>query len=86
MDEFRDTDLGKQVEVLVEPDHGPDYWDRMRAQVAEEAAGRRQRPAFARRVRAALGRRRLRVVIVAAASARELLKIAGSLQPHPPSP
>ena len=67
MDEFRDTELGKQLEVLVEPDHGPDYWDRMRAHVAEEAAGRRQRPAFARRVRAALGRRRLRVVIVAAA-------------------
>ena len=67
MDEFRDTELGKQLEVLVEPDHGPDYWDRMRVQVAEEAAGRRQRPGFGRRLQAVLGRRRLRVAIVAAA-------------------
>ena len=67
MNEFRDTELGEQLEILVEPDHGPDYWDRMRVQVAGEAAGRRQRPAFARRVRAVLGRRTLRVVIATAA-------------------
>ena len=67
MDEFRDTELGKQLEILVEPDHGPDYWERMRVQVAEEAAGRRQRPSFGRRLQAVLGRRRLRVAIAAAA-------------------
>jgi hypothetical protein len=61
MNEFRDSELGEQLEILVEPDHGPDYWDRMRAHVAEEAAGRRQ-PG---RVRAALGTRRLRVAIAA---------------------
>jgi hypothetical protein len=67
MDEFRDTDLGERLEILAEPDHGPDYWERMRGQVSEEAAGHRQRPAFARRVRALLGTRRLRVTIAAAA-------------------
>jgi hypothetical protein len=66
MDEFRDTKLGEQLEILAEPDHGPDYWDRMRLQVAEAAAERRQRPGFARRLRAAFGRRRLRVAIAAA--------------------
>jgi len=67
MDEFRDTELGERLEILVEPDHGPAYWDRMRAQVAEEAARRPQRPGFGRRLQAVLGRRRLRVAIVAAA-------------------
>ena len=86
MDEFRDTELGKQLEVLVEPDHGPDYWDRMRAQVGEEAAGRRQRPAFARRVRAALGRRRLRVAIVAAALAAAVAAAILTGLPRTPGP
>jgi hypothetical protein len=66
MDEFRDTDLGERLEILAEPDHGPDYWDRIRAQVSEEAAERRQRPTLGRRFRAALGTRRLRVAIAAA--------------------
>jgi hypothetical protein len=67
MDEFRDAQLGEQLEIVTEPDHEPDYWDRMRVQVAEEAAGRRQRPGFGRRLQAVLVRRRLRVAIVAAA-------------------
>ena len=66
MDAFRDMELGKQLEILAEPDHGPDYWERMREQVSEEAAGHRNRPRFTRRVRTLLGTRRLRVAIVAA--------------------
>jgi hypothetical protein len=86
MDEFRDTELGEQLEILAEPDHGTDYWDRMRAQVAEEAAGRRQRPAFALRVRAALGRRRLRVVIAAAALAAAIAAAILTGLPRTPGP
>ena len=66
MDEVRDTELGKQLEILAEPDHGPDYWDQMRAHVAEAAAERRQPSGFARRSRAVLGARRLRIALVAA--------------------
>ena len=65
MDEFRDTELGELLETVTEPDHGPDYWDQMRAHVAEEAAERR-RPGLARRAYAALRTRRLRAALVAA--------------------
>ena len=65
MDEFRDRELGELLETVTEPDHGPDYWDQMRAHVAEEAAERR-RPGLARRIHAALATRRLRVALVAA--------------------
>ena len=67
MDEFRDTELGARLELLTEPDHGRDYWDRMRAQVAEVAVERQQRHSAARRLRDALRPRRLRVVIACAA-------------------
>ena len=86
MDEFRDRELGEQLEVLVEPDHGPDYWDRMRVQVAEEAAGRRQRPGFGRRLQAVLGRRRLRVAIVAAALVAAVAAATFTGLPRAPGP
>ena len=66
MDEIRDTELGEKLQVLAEPDHGPEYWDQMRAQIAEAAAERQPRAGLGRRLRAALGTRRLRVAVAAA--------------------
>ena len=86
MDEFRDTQLGEQLEIVTEPDHGPDYWDRMRAQVVEAAAERRQRPSVARRLRAALGRRRPRVAIAAAALAAAVAAAVLLGLPRTPGP
>ena len=86
MDEFRDTKLGEHLESLAEPDHGPDYWDRIRVQVAEAAAERRQRPGFARRIRALVGTRRLRIAIAAAALAAAAAAAVLSGLPRSPGP
>jgi hypothetical protein len=69
MDEIRDRELGEKLQVLAEPDHGPDYWDQMRLQVAEAAAERQPRAGLGRRLRAVLGTRRLRIAVAAAALA-----------------
>jgi hypothetical protein len=68
MDETRDTELGRSLEVLGEPEHGPEYWRQVRLLVAEAAAEAR-RPSIWRRLLAALGRRPLRLALVAAAVA-----------------
>jgi hypothetical protein len=69
MDEIRDHELGEQLQVLAEPDHGPGYWDQVRRQVADAAAERQPRPGLGLRLREAFGRRRLRIAIAAAAFA-----------------
>jgi len=69
MDEIRDRELGEKLQLLDEPDHGPDYWDQMRLQVAAAAAERQPRAGLGRRLRAALGTPRLRIAIAAAALA-----------------
>ncbi|MCX6374056.1 MAG: hypothetical protein NTX16_13470, partial [Actinobacteria bacterium] len=69
MDEIRDTELGEKLQILAEPDHGPDYWDQVRLQVAEAAAERQPRAGLGRRLRAAFGTPRLRLAVAAAALA-----------------
>ena len=69
MDEIRDRELGEKLQLLDEPDHRPDYWDQMRLQVAAAAAERQPRAGLGRRLRAALGTRRLRIAVAAAALA-----------------
>ena len=69
MDEIRDRELGQKLQLLDEPDHGPEYWDQIRLQVADAAAERQPRAGFGRRLRAALGTRRLRIAVAAAAMA-----------------
>ena len=69
MDEIRDTELGEKLQVLAEPDHGPDYWDQMRLQIAEADTERQPRAGLGRRLRTALGTRRLSVAVAAAALA-----------------
>jgi len=69
MDEIRDRELGERLQLLDEPDHGPDYWDQMRLQVAAAAAERPPRAGLGRRLRAALGTPRLRIAVAAAALA-----------------
>jgi hypothetical protein len=69
MDEIRDRDLGESLQILDEPDHGPEYWDQMRLQVAAAAAERQPRAGFGRRLRAALGTPRLRLAVAATALA-----------------
>ena len=86
MDELRDTKLGEQLEILAEPDHGPEYWDQMRAHVGEAAAERRQRPTFARRLWTALGTRRPRVAIAAAALAAAVAAAVLLGLPRTPGP
>jgi hypothetical protein len=66
MDEFRDKELGVELEALVEPDHDPGYWEQVRAQVAGVAGERRQRSGLAGGIRAAFGKRSLRVAVGAA--------------------
>ncbi|MCX6363539.1 MAG: hypothetical protein NTW58_05110, partial [Actinobacteria bacterium] len=66
MDEIRDRELGEKLRLLDEPDHRPDYWDQMRLHVAAAAAERQPRAGLGRRLRAALGTRRLRVAVAAA--------------------
>jgi hypothetical protein len=68
MDETRDTELGRGLEVLREPEHGPGYWRDMRLHVAEAAAEAR-RPSLVRRLRAALAPRPLRLALLVAAVA-----------------
>jgi len=69
MDEIRDRELGEKLQLLDEPDHAAEYWDQMRLQVAAAAAERQPRAGLGRRLRAALGTRRLRVAVAAAALA-----------------
>ena len=64
MNEQRDTELGRRLESIAEPDHAPDYWDRLRLQLGGAAE---PRPSVAERLRAALGGRRLRLAVVATA-------------------
>lgn len=40
MDERRDTELGRRLEALCEPGHGPGYWEAVRRQLAAAACGR----------------------------------------------
>jgi len=68
MDETRDTELGRRLEALIEPDHGSDYWRDVRLQVAE-ASAEAGRPGFGTRLRAALARRPLRLALAAVALA-----------------
>jgi hypothetical protein len=65
MDETRDTELGRQLETLGEPDHGPGYWPDVRLRMAEAAAARR--PGFGHRLRAAFAPRLARLALAAAA-------------------
>ena len=69
MDEIRDRDLGESLRILEEPDHGPEYWDQMRLQVAAAAAELQPRAGLGRRLRAAVGTPRLRLAVAAAALA-----------------
>ena len=69
MDEIRDRELGENLQVLAEPDHGPEYWDQMRRLMAEEAAARKRRRGVGYRLRAALSTRKLRIAVAAAAFA-----------------
>ena len=68
MDETRDTELGRSLDALGEPDHGPEYWREVRLRVAE-AAAEGGRPSIRRRLRAAFARRPLRLALAAAAVA-----------------
>jgi hypothetical protein len=68
MDETRDTELGRGLEVLSEPDHGPGYWQEVRLHVGEIAAEDR-RPGLRRRLRAVLAPHPLRLALAAAAVA-----------------
>ena len=66
MKESRDGELGNRLETIVEPDHAPDYWPQLRRRIA----GERQRTAgFTARLAAALGSRRVRLGLAAAALA-----------------
>jgi len=72
MDETRDTELGRQLETISEPEHGPEYWRNVRLVVAEAAAENAavaRRPSFGRRLRAALAPRRARLALAAVALA-----------------
>lgn len=40
MDERRDTELGRRLQAVGEPGHGPGYWEDVRRQVAAAASGR----------------------------------------------
>ena len=53
------------MEVLGEPDHGPEYWRQVRLAVAGAAADAR-RPGIGRRLRAVFARRPLRLALAAA--------------------
>lgn len=66
MNETRDAELGRQLEALAEPDHGPEYWRDVRLQVAK-ASAEAQRSGLGRRLRAAVAPRRVRLALAAAA-------------------
>ena len=66
MDETRDAELGRQLEAVIEPDHGPEYWRDVRLQVAK-ASAEAQRSGLGRRLRAAVAPRRVRLALAAAA-------------------
>jgi hypothetical protein len=68
MDEIRDSELGRQLEALGDPEHGPDYWRDVRLAVAEASAEVRRR-GFGRRLRAALAPRWARLALAGAACA-----------------
>ena len=93
MDETRDTELGRHLESVGEPDHGPEYWRDVRLAVAEakaEAAAEARRPSFGRRLRVALAPRRTRlalaaVVVAAVAAATLLVGLPGTPGPEPVS-
>jgi hypothetical protein len=67
MEEIRDRELGRQLETCVEPEHAPDYWERLHLQIAGGAE--RARPGLGRRLGAAFAGRRLRIAFAAAALA-----------------
>ena len=93
MDETRDTELGRHLESVGEPDHGPEYWRDVRLAVAEakaEAAAEARRPSFGRRLRAAFAPRRVRLALAAAAvaavaAATLLVGLPGTPGPQPVS-
>jgi hypothetical protein len=68
MDDRRDADLGRRLELIEEPEHGAEYWDTIRAGIAENVAPERRRTTFGR-LRAALTARPLRIALAAAALA-----------------
>ncbi len=69
MSDYRDTDLGKLLQALVEPEHEPTYWDQVRAEIAKEAADKRLRPSFGARLRGVVTVRRSSFALATAAAA-----------------
>jgi len=85
VNEQRDTELGRRLESIAEPDHAPDYWDRLRLQLRAAAE---PHPSLAQRLRATLGGRRLRLAavataVVAVAAAAVLFGLPRSRGPEP---
>jgi len=89
MDDRRDTDLGRRLQALEEPEHGATYWDDLRAAVAAQSAAPVHRPALAA-LRGTFATRRVRVAALAAglavvAVAAVLIGVPRSRGPEPVS-
>jgi hypothetical protein len=85
MDETRDVDLGRRLETLAEPDHGSEYWETVRVQVAG-AAAEDHRPSLGARLRRTVARRPLRLALAAAALAAVAAAAILSGLPHTRGP
>jgi hypothetical protein len=83
VNEQRDTELGRRLESIAVPDHAPDYWDRLRRQMADAAE---PHPGFARRLRAAFTGRRPRLAMAAAALAAVAAAVVLFGVPRSPGP
>jgi hypothetical protein len=64
MDETRDTELGRLLESVAEPEHGPGYWDAVRQRVSQKPAAASS--GFMARLRSVFGRRSFRVAVATA--------------------
>jgi hypothetical protein len=77
MDETRDVELGRELEVLSEPEHSSEYWRDVRLQVREAVEARRRSPL--RRLHAAFAPRKLRfaLAVLALATAAVAVLLTG---------
>ncbi len=69
MNDYRDIELGEQLQTVTEPEHGPTYWGQVQARIARESAEERLRPSLGARLRGLVAHRRLSLALATAALA-----------------
>jgi hypothetical protein len=69
MNDYRDIELGERLQTITEPEHGPTYWNQLRARVSQESAEERLRPSFGARLRRVGTSRRISFALATAAVA-----------------